>query len=86
MTPNSVPKDLLEFLACPSTHQSIREATREMVESVNQRIARGECTNEGGKKVEQPLTEALVTADGKRLYPVRDGIPIMMIDECILLP
>jgi uncharacterized protein YbaR (Trm112 family) len=83
--PTSIHKDLIEFVACPATHQSVREADRDVLERVNQKIARGECTNKGGKKVEQPLAEALVTADGKLLYPIRDGILVMMIDESIVL-
>jgi uncharacterized protein YbaR (Trm112 family) len=29
------------------------------------------------------LTEALVREDGAVLYPVRDGIPVMLIDESV---
>jgi len=83
--PTSIHKDLIEFVACPATHQAVREADRATLDRVNQRIASGECTNKGGKKVEEPLAEALVTADGKLLYPIREGILVMMIDESIAL-
>ena len=31
------------------------------------------------------LSEGLVREDGKILYPVDDGIPVMLIDEAIAL-
>jgi len=33
--------------------------------------------------VEQELTEALVREDGQRVYPVDDGIPVMLVEESI---
>ena len=39
----------------------------------------------GGDTVETELTEALIRQDGRILYPVDDGIPVMLIDESIEL-
>jgi uncharacterized protein YbaR (Trm112 family) len=36
--------------------------------------------------VKEPLSDGLVRQDGKVLYPVRDGIPVMLADEGIPLP
>ena len=33
----------------------------------------------------QPISEGLVREDGKILYPVDDGIPVMLIEESIEL-
>ena len=38
-----------------------------------------------GKKIEKALDGGLLRQDGKVLYPVRGGIPIMLIDEAILI-
>jgi uncharacterized protein YbaR (Trm112 family) len=35
--------------------------------------------------VTEEVKEGLVRADGKVLYPVRDDIPIMLVDEAIPL-
>jgi uncharacterized protein YbaR (Trm112 family) len=52
---------------------------------LNERIAQGNLTNRGGQNVEKQIDGGLVRADGAYLYPIDDGIPIMLIDEAIPL-
>ena len=35
--------------------------------------------------VGKPITEGLVREDGRILYPVEDGIPVMLVEESIEL-
>jgi uncharacterized protein YbaR (Trm112 family) len=78
-----IDKDLLSILICPESHQPLREATAGDLAPVNQRIGAGGLTNVGGKPVTQALEAGLVREDGKRIYPIRDGIPVLLIDEGI---
>ncbi|MSR60994.1 MAG: hypothetical protein EXS08_00915 [Planctomycetes bacterium] len=78
-----VAKELLELLACPQNHQPLREAPPELLARVNARIARGELANQGGVKLQAALLEALVREDGELLYPVLDGIPMLLAEEAI---
>ena len=80
-----VDKELLELIVCPQTHQALREATSAELARVNERIARGELSNQGGTKLLVPLEEALVRADGRVLYPVLDGIPMLIAEEAVAL-
>ena len=80
-----VSTELLEILVCPETKQSVSLATAERLEELNQKIRSGELRNRGGEAVEKELTEALIREDGRVLYPVDDGIPVMLIDESIEL-
>ena len=45
----------------------------------------GRLRNRGGQAVTQPIDEGLVREDGKVLYPIDDGIPVMLIEESIEL-
>jgi uncharacterized protein YbaR (Trm112 family) len=78
-----VSSELLEILACPETKQPVTLAGDEVLSAVNEKISAGTLRNRGGEKVEKPITEALVREDGKILYPVDDGIPVMLIEESI---
>jgi uncharacterized protein YbaR (Trm112 family) len=80
-----VSAELLEILVCPETKQPVSLATPERLEELNQRIRRGELHNRGGDTVAKELTEALIREDERVLYPVDDGIPVMLIDESIEL-
>jgi len=55
-----------------------------LIQSLNKAISAGTLKNGAGEKVTEPLTEALVTEDGARVYPVREGIPVLLADEVIL--
>ena len=61
------------------------EEFRSGLEELNQKIRSGELRNRGGDLVEKELTEALIREDQRVVYPVDDGIPVMLIDESIEL-
>lgn len=76
-----IDKDLLEILACPASYQPLAVASDDVVAALNARIAAGEVTNVGGASVTEPLEGGLVREDGTLVYPVRDGIPVLLVDE-----
>lgn len=80
-----VDQSLLDILVCPETKQALRRADAELLERVNASIRDGSAKTRGGQAVSTTLEEALVREDGRVLYPVRDEIPIMLIDESIPL-
>ena len=81
-----IDQNLLEILVCPETKQPLRVADGDLLKKLNASIESGQVTNRGGEAVTAGLSEALVREDGDVLYPVRDDIPIMLIDESIPLP
>ncbi len=76
---------LLEILVCPESKQPVSMADASILDRVNTGIAAGTIRNRGGTSVGEQLKAALVREDGRVIYPVRDEIPVMLIDEAIEL-
>ena len=77
--------DLLKILCCPETHQDLRPAEPAVIDQLNAQIATGALKNRAGHPVQEKIDAGLVRSDGKFLYPVRRGIPVMLVDEAIPL-
>ena len=80
-----VDQELLDILVCPETKQPVSQASEEVLAKLNEEIRAKRLTNRGGEPVTEALSEGLVREDGKILYPVDDGIPVMLIEESIEL-
>ena len=81
-----VDAELLEILVCPDDKTPVTLASSETLALLNTRIAAGGVKTRGGSAVTEPVAEGLVRADGKYLYPVREDIPVMLIDEATIEP
>ncbi len=77
--------ELLKILCCPETHQGLQVAGPALVEKLNQQIAEGNLKNRAGVTVKEKVDGGLIRADGKFLYPIRQEIPVMLMDEAIPL-
>jgi uncharacterized protein YbaR (Trm112 family) len=80
-----IDSELLKILCCPETHQEVRLAEAAVVEKLNGQIAAGTLKNRAGQPVQEKIEGGLIRADGKYLYPVRQDIPVMLVDEGIPL-
>jgi len=78
-------KRLLTILRCPVTHKGLSQASAEILKQVNTAIESGSVGNRDGLALVEALSEALVTDDGKLLYPVAKGIPVLLEGESINL-
>jgi len=78
-------KRLLSILCCPVTHKGLRLADARVLQEVNSAITEGRLQNHDGHRPSRPFREALVTDDGKRVYPVADGIPVLLESESIAM-
>lgn len=80
-----IAKDLLAILCCPETKQDIRLLESNVVEQLNQRIVNGKLMTKGGQAVTEKIDGGLLRKDETVVYPIRDQIPIMLIEEGILV-
>lgn len=80
-----IDQKLLEILVCPETRQPLRPAPPELIERLNQAVAANRLTMRDGQALERRLDGGLLRADEKVLYPIIDGIPVMLADESIAL-
>ena len=80
-----VDKELLEMLCCPETKEDVSLADAGIVEKLNRMAEAGQLRNRGGETVKEKMEAGLIRADRKYLYPIREDIPIMLIDEAIPL-
>lgn len=77
--------ELLKILCCPETHQELRVAETATVEQLNRQAAAGNLKNRAGQPVTEKIDGGLLRADGKFIYPIRQDIPVMLVDEAIPL-
>lgn len=78
-----VDKRLLDILCCPETKQDLTWVEGSVIAAINDAIASGSVKNRGGEVVKSAIDAGLLRSDKKFIYPVREDIPIMLIDEGI---
>lgn len=80
-----IDEKLTAVLRCPLSGQSLKIADESLISAVNAAIDQGKLRDHREQKIQGRLEGGLVTADQRRLYPIRDQIPTMIIDESIPL-
>ena len=76
-------RKLLDILACPASRQPLALLDRAGQDALNRAIAAGSVRRVDDTPQSEPLREALVTRDRKRVYRIDDGIPVLLVEEAI---
>lgn len=76
-------RKLLDLLVCPATRQPLALLEPRGLTALNAAIAAGAAVREDGSAQAEPVREALVTRDRKRVYRIDDGIPVLLAEEAI---
>lgn len=74
---------LLEILCCPVSRTPLTRLGADRLERLNREIEAGTAKRIGGEALTESLDEALITEDDKVIYPVDDGIPVLLEDQGI---
>ena len=75
-------KELLELLCCPESGQSLQRAPDDLITRLNAQREAGTLKNRAGA-LPEPFEGALMTIDGSRIYPIRSGIPVLLVSEIL---
>ena len=78
-----IDRRLIEILCDPVTKVPVAPMSKTQLAALNREITRGEVRTVDGDAVATPLAEGLITADGKVIYRIDDGIPVMLPEEGI---
>ncbi len=81
-----IDQELLAILVCPENKTPVHMADGGLVQEINRAIEAGTLTNRGSETVQDAIDGGLIREDGTLLYPIRDEIPVMLIEEAIILP
>ena len=74
---------LLEILCCPVSKTPLTRLSASRLKKLNAAIAEGDVQYVHGEAVTEPLQEALITEDGRVIYPVADDIPQLLEESGI---
>ena len=78
-----IDKELLEILVCPETGEPLEEAGREIIERLNELVELGTLVDRSGERISEKIEEGLICRGGEYLYPVRENIPILLLENSI---
>ncbi|MEL7537223.1 MAG: Trm112 family protein [Pseudomonadota bacterium] len=78
-------QQLLDVICCPATHKALEPVSERTLGALNRAIERGAVNTRDGRAVATALDGGLVTVDGRILYPIDDGIPVLLESESVLL-
>lgn len=76
-------KRLLDILCCPVSKTPVRPMGKHELDALNTAIASGKVDTVAGVALRERIGEALITTDGKVIYRIEDGIPVMLPEEGI---
>ena len=81
-----IKEELLNVICCPETKEDLVLADQDLVDKINSLIDSGEIESRIKQKITKRRAGGLIQKESRRfLYPIRNEIPILIIDESIPL-
>lgn len=77
--------EILATLCCPEDRSPLSLASESLITEINTIIRRGRLRNRAGQIIGHRIDGGLTRADGDMMYPIIEGIPVLVRDEAIPL-
>ena len=74
-------KRLLDILCCPATKQPVAMLSPSQLAALNRGIDQRQVRSADGATLDKPVAAGLLTRDGRTVYRIDDGIPVMLADQ-----
>lgn len=81
----SIDEKLLKILCCPESRQELHLLTQKEVDVLNDLQKQEKLKHRNGELVQYGFTGALRRSDKAVIYPIREDIPVLLIEESILI-
>ncbi len=79
----NLPDHLLDILCCPVSHEPLLPLSRDKLKKLTQANPAGGIERVDHEAVSEPLSAALITRNQKVVYPIEDGIPVLLAERGI---
>ena len=79
----AIDRKLLDIICCPVSKVPLVPLSAKQLAAVNKEISAGTALNVDAKIVSGLLNAGLLTTDGKIIYRIEDGIPVLLPEEGI---
>ena len=79
----AIDRKLLDIICCPVSKVPLVPLTEKQIVALNKEISAGTALNVDAQVVSGLLSAGLLTTDGKIIYRIEDGIPVLLPEEGI---
>jgi len=76
-------KRLLDILCDPVSRTPLKMLSRPQLDVLNRAVRAGQLQTTTGNTVTVELAAGLISVDGKVMYRIDDGIPVLLADEAM---
>jgi len=76
-------KRLLDILCDPVSRTPLKMLSRPQLDFLNRAVRAGQLQPTAGNPVTAELAAGLISVDGKVMYRIDDGIPVLLADEAM---
>ena len=79
----TLPDHLLDILCCPVSHEPLLPLSRAKLKTLNDAIESGGIESVDHEPITETLSDALITRNHKVVYPIAEGIPVLLAERGI---